>query len=83
METALYRHFDKDGVLLYIGISLNPFNRLNQHFIVSEWVTEITDIKIEWYDTREEAVEAERQAIKMEKNPCSTIMGFAPITPVR
>jgi hypothetical protein len=29
-ETALYRHFDTAGTLLYVGISLSPFQRTRQ-----------------------------------------------------
>lgn len=31
MRTALYRHFDAAGALLYVGISLNSIQRTAQH----------------------------------------------------
>ncbi len=31
VRTALYRHFDKDGNLLYVGVSLNAIERTISH----------------------------------------------------
>lgn len=70
----LYRHFDKEGVLLYVGISIDPFNRLRQHKHVSRWFDQITKVTIEHYDSREEVAEAELIAIKTE-NPLYNISG--------
>jgi len=67
MKTALYRHYDADGALLYVGIALSPLARLAQHR-ASAWVHEIARVEIDWHETREAALEAERQAI-IEKNP--------------
>lgn len=64
-ETALYRHFDANGTLLYVGISATPAYRLNQH-IDREWFNDIRLVKVEMYPTREEALEAEINAIKTE-----------------
>lgn len=65
-RTALYRHFDNKGRLLYVGISLSPTYRFAQHRDSSRWFERITDVKIEWYPTREEALKAECHAIKTE-----------------
>lgn len=66
-RTALYRHFDKHGALLYVGISLSAIQRLGQHRENSDWFAEIARQEIEHYSSRELALEAERQAIKSEK----------------
>jgi predicted GIY-YIG superfamily endonuclease len=66
-DCALYRHFDVNGTLLYIGISDNPFRRAEQHR-ATDWSDNIADFRIEWYPTREAAIEAEREAIRKE-NP--------------
>jgi len=71
MRTALYRQYAEDGSLLYVGISLNVQNRLSQHYKSSAWFTEVTDVKIEWFATREEALRAEVNAIKSEKPKCN------------
>tara|TARA_R110000737_G_C14265472_1_gene429360 strand:+ start:44 stop:544 length:501 start_codon:yes stop_codon:yes gene_type:complete len=71
MRTALYRQFTDDKTLLYVGISLNAQNRLSQHYKSSAWFTEVTDVTIEWFDTREEALKAEVTAIHNEKPKCN------------
>jgi len=67
MKTHLYRHFDKDGALLYVGISLNALNRLGQHSDHSDWYNSISRVEIEVLDTREMALDAEAKAIFDEK----------------
>lgn len=65
-KTALYRHFDADHSLLYVGISLNAISRLEQHKAAS-WSGDIASVEIEYFQTRQEAADAERQAIKAER----------------
>lgn len=65
--TQLYRHFDKDDVLLYVGISLSALVRLNQHRITSDWFDQITTIRVETFSSRQEALKAERLAIQTER----------------
>lgn len=67
VPTALYRHWDKDGALLYIGISLNTMARLSQHKRTSCWFYEIARMDIEWHASRELAEAAERVAIVAER----------------
>ena len=68
MKTQLYRHFDADKKLLYVGISLSAFARLSQHKDHSQWFEQIKTVTLESFDTREEAMAAERKAIRTE-NP--------------
>jgi len=63
----LYRHFDKDNNLLYVGVSLNALNRLAQHKQHAHWFNQINRVEIESFETRKEALEAEREAIYSEK----------------
>lgn len=65
-KTALYRHFDKDGQLLYIGISLSHVARLAQHRDGSPWYEDIAHVTIEWHKTRVDAELAETTAIGRE-----------------
>jgi len=67
VKTYLYRHFNGDGELLYVGISLNALNRLGQHKEHSHWFETISRVHIEKYETRESALEAETLAIRNEK----------------
>jgi predicted DNA-binding transcriptional regulator AlpA/predicted GIY-YIG superfamily endonuclease len=63
--TALYRHFDKHGDLLYVGISLNAAARLSQHRN-KPWFAQIANVTVEKFATREEALAAEKRAIMDE-----------------
>lgn len=63
----LYRHFDKDGSLLYVGQSIKPLDRLRQHKECSHWFDDIVTVKIERFSTRSDAIQAERKAIYEEK----------------
>ena len=65
-KTALYRHYDAEGALLYVGISRNPFARLDQHMSTSPWASEIASVALEWFDDRTAALNAERAAISKE-----------------
>jgi hypothetical protein len=65
-ETALYRHFDKDGRLLYVGISLSAVVRMQQHIRQAKWARDIARIEVEWFETRCEAEAAEWRAIRTE-----------------
>lgn len=65
--TELYRHFDKDGGLLYVGISLSAVARLVQHKKTAGWADLIATITIEVFPTREEALMAEGVAILRER----------------
>lgn len=65
-RTALYRHWDADGNLLYVGISLSAVGRLNQHRRDSHWSDEIASVTIEYFASREMALKAEADAIRSE-----------------
>lgn len=66
-RTQLYRHFNKYGDLLYVGISLSAVGRLMQHRDLAHWYFDIQRIEIETFETREDALIAEEKAIKTEK----------------
>lgn len=65
---ALYRHFDADGHLLYVGLSLKPMQRLEFHRGKgSEWLYEIARVEVEWLHSVGEAINAEDKAIRTEQ----------------
>jgi hypothetical protein len=64
-RTELYRHYDDEGKLLYVGISLSTVSRLIDHK-ESPWFGRISHIKIERFPTRKAALIAEQIAITME-----------------
>jgi hypothetical protein len=62
----LYRHFDTEGRLLYVGISLSTVSRLSQHKDTSEWFAAISRVTVERFPTRKDALLAEAAAIATE-----------------
>lgn len=73
IETALYRHWDSEGKLLYVGISLSPAYRLSQHKDTAHWFRRIASTTIEWLPSRLLAIAAEREAIKTEAPECNIV----------
>ena len=68
MSSQLYRHFDRNGKLLYVGISLSTIERLRRHKQVhARWFRRITSITVEHYRSRQDAHRAELMAIGLEK----------------
>jgi predicted GIY-YIG superfamily endonuclease len=65
--TALYRVFDADDMLLYIGISGDFGTRWKQHARIQPWWGEKQRLTVEWLASRELAEAAETAAIKAEK----------------
>jgi hypothetical protein len=67
-RTALYRFYDADDRLLYIGISNDPEVRWKSHrYGIAEWPALVACRRDERFDSRREAEEAEVEAIKAEK----------------
>ena len=66
-KTTLYRYFDSEGRLLYVGITGDNTKRQSQHRRNSFWFGEIASAKFEHFDTRRDAAQAEVLAIKNEK----------------
>lgn len=63
----LYRAFDSDGQLLYIGISGQWHQRLHQHEKTSDWIEKADYVKIERFADRQAVSEAEQLAVITEK----------------
>ena len=64
--TDLYRHYNKNDELLYVGISLSAINRFIGHKS-KDWIDEVSRVTIEKFETRELALIAECKAIQSEK----------------
>lgn len=67
MTCELYRHFDKDGALVYVGISNSALKRTMNHRSQSKWFDIVVRIEIERFPDRETALAAEEAAIQNEK----------------
>jgi excinuclease UvrABC nuclease subunit len=65
MQT-LYRFYDAQGVLLYVGITKFFEPRLKQHYKNAEWFFDTASVKLEHFQTRQEVERAETQAIEQE-----------------
>lgn len=76
MSVSLYRHFDADHNLLYVGVSVVPLNRTLQHEKSKDWFGEVSMIKVEHFACREDALRAEKAAISKER-PLYNIAGSA------
>lgn len=73
-RTALYRLFDDNDQLLYVGIAFNPRVRWYHHKKHKAWWPEVTRREVVWLEDRRLAEAAEQEAIAMEK-PLYNISG--------
>ena len=67
MTCCLYRHYDVDKVLLYVGISMDAAKRTAKHSRSSDWFKRVRVITLEHFESRAEAERAEVAAIVKEK----------------
>jgi hypothetical protein len=74
MYPTLYRMHDGFGRLLYVGRTINPIERMRDHRLGKDWWPRVAAILLEQFDTLEELVEAEAEAIRTE-HPIYNIMG--------
>jgi predicted GIY-YIG superfamily endonuclease len=63
----LYRWFDDQGNLLYIGITVDLRRRIKQHERSARWYEGAAMMTVEKFDSREAVARAEREAIVAEK----------------
>jgi len=65
---SLYRFFDKDGTLLYIGQTMRPpFYRFAEHRQEKAWWHEVARIDIEIIDSEKDLTQVEYAAISAER----------------
>lgn len=67
MSTDLYRIFDADGTLLYVGITNDVKRRCNEHRLKQRWGNRIASVTVTPHDTKEAAQRAEMIAIGVER----------------
>lgn len=53
--TTVYRIYGRARQLLYVGIAVNPKNRMSQHRATKSWWGEVVEIDAVLYPTRDEA----------------------------
>lgn len=66
-KTTLYRLYDVDDALLYVGISSKWFARMAQHATEKGWWDDVVTVKRQAFPGRTEALAAEREAIRTER----------------
>lgn len=74
VPTTLYRLFNADGVLLYVGVTGNLNARLAFHSTDKPWWGEVARVETEWHPNRTEAEDAEDRAIA-DEHPRYNIAG--------
>lgn len=72
-QAAVYRLYDADGGLLYIGSSCNPVRRYRDHYSKPWWPLVARRVE-EWHPTQTDAYAAEMKAIAAE-GPAHNHMG--------
>lgn len=74
--TAVYRFYDSDERLLYVGITCHLADRFRAHEITAPWWSEHRSARVVWHDTRVTAADEEREAICSE-SPMYNVKGAA------
>lgn len=66
-STALYRLFDSTNQLLYVGISVRPEVRWEEHALSRPWWHLVARKEVEWLTSRSAATDVEDEAIRVER----------------
>ena len=72
--SCLYRYFDAEGRLLYVGIAKDPDKRRREHANRSPWYPLAATRTLEWFDDRDAALRGERHAIR-DESPLYNVVG--------
>jgi hypothetical protein len=83
MTCYLYRAFDIQGDLLYVGISKSALRRASEHLRNSPWAVDAAVIRISPFPSRAAAAEAERIAIQTEGPRANIVHATTRATPYR
>ena len=62
-RTAVYRLYDADDVLIYVGVTRNTTQRWAQHAQLKSWWRQGVRREVTWLDSRSDALLAERRAV--------------------
>lgn len=66
-DHVLYRFYDREGALLYVGITSSIRARFKWHAAKQLWWPEVADCRIQFYPDRTTLTMAERVAIRYER----------------
>ena len=73
MTRSVYRCFDADGVLLYVGSTIDVPRRMREHGRYSPWFGRMARVEVTDFQEQNFALEAERGAIKEEGPKCNLL----------
>lgn len=66
-RTALYRFYDDQNRLLYVGITGNPKARWHAHARDKDWWPQVARKTVEWFETRKSAERVEKVEVQEER----------------
>ena len=81
VETAVYRFYDADDALLYVGITNNLTIRWSEHKSKPWWRNEAYRYDVQWYSNREMAKAEEKRAIRSEFPKYNEVFRTSPPCP--
>lgn len=61
---AVYRMYDAQGILLYVGQSIQPWVRPMQKLGEADWPLKIASMTVQWLPNRDEALAEEERLIR-------------------
>jgi predicted GIY-YIG superfamily endonuclease len=67
--TSIYRYYDRDGKLIYVGITGAGMIRQTQHNRMADWWRFVSTQEVEHVDTRQDALRRERELIRLHRPP--------------
>jgi predicted GIY-YIG superfamily endonuclease len=67
--TSVYRYYDAEGRLIYVGVTSRGPQRQAQHAITAEWWPHVRAQDVEHYDNRETALRREKWLIERHRPP--------------
>lgn len=77
-RTAVYRFYDADDRLLYVGITANTKVRWAWHKGNAAWWPDQRRVEVVWRETREQAAAEEHLAIRTERPAWNRSLAVAP-----
>lgn len=82
-RTALYRFYDPQGKLLYVGITNDPWRRWREHVREKPWYPQVKHQAVTWYDAERQARRAETRAIHDERPEFNIAGALKPLDRVK
>ncbi|MDV7195867.1 GIY-YIG nuclease family protein [Mycolicibacterium fortuitum] len=82
IDRVLYRVYDSDGDLLYLGATTNPGLRFGDHDSTKSWWPDAANITLEHFPSTDELLDAERAAIQAESPRYNLVHTGKPSTTV-